>query len=112
MAAHPHADATLAAITDGSLDQDLPAIVEAINNRRRLIDTDQTRRALQRLHTGARVRIDDHVKPRYLQGLTGTIHQIDDTTVTVCLDTPTGRFTDGHINCSPRVLHPITPPET
>lgn len=61
---------------------------------------------------GVRVRIDNQVKPRYLQGATGTIHHIDGTTVTVYLDTPTGRFTDGHVACSARALHPITPPET
>jgi hypothetical protein len=112
MAAHTDIDAVVAAIIDGHFDHDLPAIVEAINDRRRLIDTDQTRQALQRLRTGARVRIDNHVKPQYLQGLTGTIHQIDGTAVTVCLDTPVGRFTDGHISCSPRVLHPLTTTNT
>ena len=65
---------------------------------------------LQRLSVGGRVRIDGHASRRYLQGRTGTIHQIEHQTVTICLDTGTGRFTDGHINCSPRVLHPITNP--
>ncbi len=84
----------------------------AINERNRNITADQTRRALQQLSIGDRVRLDNHVSPRYLQGRTGTIHQIDATTVTVCLDTPAGRFTDGHVTCSPRALHPIHQPPT
>jgi len=62
---------------------------------------------LERLAVGDRVRVDGHVAPGYLQGRTETIHEIDHSTVTVCLDTPVGRFTDGHIACNPRVLHPI-----
>lgn len=84
----PGIDALVAAIHDGRLDDDLPALVDAINDRHRLIDSDQTRRALQHLTVGTRVRLDEHVRPRYLQGCTGTIHQIDSITVVVSLDTP------------------------
>ena len=108
----PHIDALVAAIRDGRLDDDLPALVDAINERRHRSERDLTRRALQHLTVGTRVRLDAHVRPKYLQGATGTIHQIDATTVVVSLDTPAGRFTDGHINCSPRVLHPIPENET
>lgn len=104
----PDITALVAAIRDGTLDDDLPDLVDAINDRRARTEADQTRRALQRLHLGDRVRLDRHVRPKYLQNATGTIHQIDTTTVVVKLHTPTGRFTDGHINCSPRALHPIT----
>ncbi len=108
----PGIDALVEAISDGHLDDDLPALVDAINDRRRRTDSDQTRQALQGLAVGTRVRIDEHVRPRYLQGSTGTIHQIDGATVVVSLDTPVGRFTDGHISCSPRVLHPIADKKT
>jgi hypothetical protein len=107
----PDIDALVAAIHAGRLDEDLPALVDAITERRARTEIEQTRRALQALSVGTRVRLDQHVRPRYLQGATGTIHQIDRTTVIVSLDTPVGRFTDGHINCSPRVLQPI-PAET
>ena len=103
----PDVHTLVAAIRDGHLDDDLPDIVDAINERRARTEADQTRRALEQLAVGTRVRIDRHVQPKYLQGATGTIHQIEHTTVVVLLDTPLGRFKDGHISCSPRVLHPI-----
>jgi hypothetical protein len=103
----PDIDALIAAIRGGHLDDELPALVDAINERRQRSDRDLTRRALQHLTVGTRVRLDEHVRPKYLQGAAGTIHQIDATTVVVSLDTPTGRYTDGHISCSPRVLHAI-----
>ncbi len=108
----PNIDALVAAIHDGRLDDDLPALVDAINDRRHRIDSDQTRRALQHLSVGTPVRLDEHVRPRYLQGCTGTIHQIDGVTIVVSLDTPVGRFTDGHVSCSPRALHPIPEAKT
>lgn len=100
--------AVLAAIADGRLDHHLPALADAINQRNRDSAAEQTRAALQHLAIGTRVRIDDHISPHYLRGRPGTIHHIDGTTVTVCLDTPIGRFTDGHVACSARVLHAIT----
>lgn len=106
----PDIDTLVAAIRDGRLPDDAIAdLVDAINDRRARSEADQIRQALQHLAVGTRVRVDRHVKPKYLQGATGTIHQIDATTVVVLLDTPVGKFTDGHINCSPRVLHPIPP---
>ena len=104
----PDVTALVAAIRDGTLDDDLADLVDAINDRRARSEADQTRRAIQALAVGDRVRLDRHVRPKYLQDATGTIHQIDTATVVVKLDTPAGRFTDGHINCSPRALHPIT----
>ncbi|MGH9047645.1 MAG: hypothetical protein ACRDVW_10085 [Acidimicrobiales bacterium] len=103
----PPAETILAAIEAGQLDDQLPALGEAINDRNRRIAADRTRRALEQLAVGQRVRLDGHISPRYLQGRTGTIHRIDRSTVTVCLDTPVGRFTEGHISCSPRVVHPV-----
>ena len=108
----PGIDALVAAIRDGRFDDDLPALVDAINERRQRSERDLTRRALQHLSVGTRVRLDEHVRPKYLQRATGTIHQIDGTTVVVSLDTPAGRFTDGHISCSPRVLHLIPKEKT
>lgn len=108
----PNIEDVITAINDGHLDSHLATLAQAITDRDRTLADQQTRRALHHLTVGGRVRIDNQVKPRYLQGATGTIHHIDDTTVTVHLDTPTGRFTDGHVSCSARALHPITQPET
>lgn len=91
----PYTTAVLPAIRDGILDADL---VDAINDQRTRSDAEQIRRTLQRLAIGDR--LNRNVRPKYLQNATATIHHIDTTTV-VKLDTPAGRFTDGHINCSP-----------
>lgn len=108
----PTIDDVLTAISDGRLDPHLAALAQAITDRDRTRADEQARSALQHLAVGGRVRLDGQVKPRYLQNATGTIHHIDGTTVTVHLDTPTGRFTNGHVSCSARTLHPINQPET
>jgi hypothetical protein len=104
---------TLAArIRDGHLDAELPALIEAINQRLLILEERRTRQALAQLSIGTRVRINDTVKPRYLQGQHGEVHDIDGEHIVVCLDTPTGRFTSGHIRCSPLALEPINDVET
>jgi hypothetical protein len=50
---------------------------------------------------------NNQVTPQYLRGTTGEIHELADNLVTVCLDTPVGKFTSGHIRCSPEMLEPI-----
>lgn len=99
-------DPATADIVADRLDDALPDLVDAINTRREHTDAQAARRALNTLHVGDSVRIDNHVKPRYLHGATGTVHHLDP--ATVLLDTPTGRYKDGHITCSPRAVHPIT----
>jgi hypothetical protein len=95
----PYTTAVLPAIRDGIRDGILDAdLVDAINDQRTRSDAEQIRRTLQRLAIGDR--LNRNVRPKYLQNATATIHHIDTTTV-VKLDTPAGRFTDGHINCSP-----------
>ncbi|MEW6476974.1 MAG: hypothetical protein AB1679_32355 [Actinomycetota bacterium] len=97
----------VARIRDGHLDTELPALIDAINERVRILDELQTHRSLAQLSVGTRVRLNDAVSPRYLQGQCGEVHDINDDHVVVCLDTPVGRFTSGHIRCSPRVLERI-----
>jgi len=91
----------------GSLDTELPALIDAINTRMHELDRIQTERALARLSVGSKVVIADGVKPQYLRGHTGEVHMIEDGHVVVCLDRPVGKFTDGHINCPPGVLVPL-----
>jgi hypothetical protein len=86
---------------NGELDGQLPALIDAINQRARTLSDLQLRDSLAQLSVGARVRINSTVSPRYLQGQCGEVHDIDGDHVVVCLDTPTGRFTSGHIRCAP-----------
>lgn len=95
-------------IVDGVFDQRLPALIDAINHRLRAIDDAESVAARQRLHVGDRVRHNDRVKPKYLEGHAGTIHEIHDDYIVVCLDHPIGRFTSGHVRSHPRTLEPIT----
>lgn len=96
-----------AAITAGELDDELPAIAAAINLRYAAIDRARTARALTYLHVGARVVIGTTAKPKYLRGLTGEVHEIVGDDAVVCLDTPVGRFTSGHIRCPVALLEPL-----
>jgi hypothetical protein len=99
-------------IRHGHLDHDLPALIEAINHRIRVLNDLRTSQALARLSVGTRVRVNGPVSPRYLQGQSGEIHEINTNRVLVCLDKPVGRFTDGHISCSPIILERIDSPAT
>lgn len=62
---------------------------------------------MAQLSIGARVRLNGTVSPRYLQGQRGEVHEIDGNHVVVCLDAPLGRFTSGHVRCSPLSLERI-----
>ncbi len=98
-------------IVDGVLDQRLPALIDAINHRLGIIDDAESSAVRQRLHVGGRVRLNDRVKPKYLEGQAGTVHEIHDDFIVVCLDQPVGRFTGGHVRSHPRPLEPITEPQ-
>ena len=97
----------LSALRRGQLDDDMREIIDNINVRTAAIGRERTQSAMAKLALHARVRFDDRVKPQYLRGLTGEIHELSDDRVLVCLDTPTGRFTDGHVRCPPEMLEPI-----
>jgi hypothetical protein len=106
-------DNTLAdRIRHGHLDRELPTLIEAINHRARTLGDLRTSSALARLSVGTRVRVNGPVRPRYLQGQSGEVHDIDVNHVVVCLDNPIGRFTSGHISCSPTILERIHDPAT
>ena len=97
----------LSAFRRGQLDVDMREIIDNINMRTETIARERTQSAMARLALHARVRFADRVTPQYLRAMTGEIHEISDDKVLVCLDTPVGRFTDGHVRCSPEMLEPI-----
>lgn len=102
----------VARIGSGALDAELPGLIDAINARVRTVADLRTRQALARLSVGARVRLNRTVSPRYLHGCCGEVHDIDGDHVVVCLDVPVGRFSSGHVRCSPLALEQIGPAET
>lgn len=105
----PLSDVTVlcAAIDAGQLDDDLAPVIDAINRRMAVIAHARTGDALSRLTIGQRVRLDQHVKPNYLRGEVGTVHEFDGDVVVILLDRVVGRFTSRHIRCSPEVLQVI-----
>jgi hypothetical protein len=70
-------------------------------------NTKRRQAALARIALHDRVRIGDRVKPQYLRGETGTIHEIDGDVVVVYLDRAVGKFTSRHTSCSPEMLEVI-----
>ena len=97
----------LDAISDGDLDDHLPALAEAIEARRRLLHTVRSATALASLGVGDRVRINHTVSPRYLSGLQGTVVEVDEHTATIQLPRPVGRFRTGQVRCPPLALEKL-----
>jgi hypothetical protein len=94
----------LDAIVDGELDDHLTALAEAVDARRRLLQTVRSATALATLCVGDEVRINHAVSPRYLAGLQGTVIDIDDRAATIRLPRPVGRFSAGRVRCPPLAL--------
>ena len=112
----PAHDGIVDRVLSGALDAQLPALIEAINRRWKIVQDQRTIAALAELRVGDRVRIGHDVSPKYLHGRQGEIHQIDHDHdhdhVVVCLDTPIGRFKSGHIRCPPTSLERTEPAKT
>lgn len=102
----------VARISSGALDAELPRLIDAINARVQTVTDQRTRQALAQLSVGARVRLNHTVSPRYLHGCCGEVHDIDGDHIVVCLDVPVGRFSSGHVRCSPLALDRIGPADT
>jgi len=98
----------LDAIADGSLDQHLTAIADAIHARRELLHTVRSATALAELCVGDTVRINSRVRPRYLEGEYGLIVELHDHWVDLRLTRPIGRFRSGHVRCPPLALEKLT----
>ena len=94
----------LQSIAAGKLDMHLPALARAIDARQHLLHTMDSIDALAELVVGDRVRINQHARPRYLQGLHATVVDVDAMTATVTLERPIGRFTTGRLRCPPLAL--------
>lgn len=99
-------------VLSGQLDTELPALIEAINRRWKIIQDQRTAAAMAKLRVGDRVRIGHDISPQYLHGRHGEVHQIDHDSVVVCLDTPVGRFKSGHVRCPPTALERTEPAKT
>ena len=96
-------------IAAGELDPHLTVISEAVRARYELLQTVNSQKALAMLNVGDRVRINHHVKPRYLAGVHGVITELDGHTAIVCVHRPVGRFTSGEISCPPLALDRLSP---
>lgn len=97
----------LDAIANGELDEHLTALADAVHARHHLRHTVRSATALAELCVGDEVRFNHTVSPRYLQGLHGTIVELDDERATVCLHRPVGRFHTGEIRCPPLTLEKL-----
>lgn len=86
--------------------------MDAIDARLQTVAELTSRRVLAALSVGTRVRLNHTVSPRYLHGCSGEVHDIDGGHVVVCLDEPVGRFSSGHVRCSPLALELIGPTGT
>jgi hypothetical protein len=91
-------------IASGALDPHLTALAEAIRARFDLLETINSQKALAELTVGERVRINHRATPRYLHGIKGTVVEVDESSATVCVHRPVGRFKSGEIRCPPLVL--------
>jgi hypothetical protein len=94
----------LDAIANGELDDHLTALADAVHARHHLLDTVRSATVLAQLRIGDDVRINHTIRPQYLRGLHGTIVDLDDERVTVCLHRPVGRFHSGELRCPPLTL--------
>lgn len=89
----------LEAIAAGDLDDHLIPVADAVHARQHLLNTVRSATALAELCVGDVVRMNQTVRPRYLQGVHGTVVDIDDRTAIVQLQRPKGRFRSGQIRC-------------
>ena len=99
-AAADRTGALVTRIRGGDLEGELAELIVAINQRARALSDLQVRQSLARLSVGARVRLTATVSPRTSRASAVRCTRSGDQLV-VCLDAPVGRFTSGHIRCSP-----------
>ena len=75
-------------ILNGKLDDgDFERILDAIRRRRRTLRVIETAKTIAVLEMGAKVELQG-LSPKYLNGLTGTVEQINSTRIRVKLDQP------------------------
>jgi hypothetical protein len=98
----------LQSIASGELDVHLPAIARAIDARQHLLHTMDSIDALAQLVVDDRVRINQHARPRYLQGLHATMIDVDTVTATVSLERPIYVMTNSLSSQRPSSLGALT----
>lgn len=95
-------------LDDGAHDDGLYQIAKAIESRREVVARRNARRLMRELKKGDRVIITNDIKPRFYEGMVGTVRQLRDGAAVVMLDElPSGRGrtpTDGRTN---RMLVPF-----
>jgi hypothetical protein len=97
------------AIASRGRDLHLRAIARAIGARLHLLHTMQSIDALAEFVIGDLVGINHQARPRYLQGLRGTIIDVDAQAATISLERPIGRFTSGELRCPPLAVDRLDP---
>lgn len=73
-------------IDDGAHDEGLDEIARAIQTRREVVIRRNARRLLRELELGDRVMLTNGIKPRYLEGMVGTVKQIKEGAAVIFLD--------------------------
>lgn len=73
-------------IDDGALDAGLDEIAKACRSRLDIVARRNARRLMRSLIVGSRVRLTNGVKPRYLEGMVGTVTKMSDGAAVVKLD--------------------------
>ncbi|GAA2216321.1 hypothetical protein GCM10009850_117900 [Nonomuraea monospora] len=94
-------------IVSGDLDEHLPEIARAVNQRQHERKNAQEREVFAAFQVGDRVRVNHSRRPSYMHGVTGTVMGFAHKNVRVLLDTPVGRFTDGEVTVPPLGLDPL-----
>ncbi|MFC5823034.1 hypothetical protein [Nonomuraea insulae] len=94
-------------IVSGDLDEHLPEIARAVNQRQHERKNAQEREAFATFQVGDRVRVNHSIRPSYMHGMKGTVVGFAHKNVRVLLDTPVGRFTDGEATVPPLGLDPL-----
>lgn len=73
-------------IDNGEWDEGLEEIARAVSSRRDIVNRRNARRLMRSLATGDRVVLTNAIKPRYLEGMTGTVQEIREGAAVVHLD--------------------------
>ncbi len=95
-------------IASGALDHHLALLTRVIGQRQRHLLEAASVQALAAIDVGDRVRVNQHIRPLYLQGSTGTVTGWSGRSALVVLDVPNGRFAE--VRCPPLGLDRLDAP--
>lgn len=95
-------------IDDGEHDEGLLQIMRAVESRREVTARRNARRLMRVLVKGDRVIITNDIKPRFYEGMVGTVRQLRDAAAVIMLDElPSGRGRTPTEERSKRLLVPF-----